>query len=92
MSPSVMDEAGLFEAPRLDRHPGPPDRQHYREKFVGQWHLVGADPMPRHQKPARQALLQGMTGVAGGGSGNLEMKAFQVPPEVATTGSLTASG
>src|SRR4051794_19757205 len=49
---------------------------------MGERHLVGAEPVPGQQQPTRQPLLEEVTSIAGGGLGDLEMKAFQVSPKM----------
>ena len=55
-----LDDPGLLQHARHQRHRGPRRPEHHREEFVAEMKLVAADAIAGHQQPAAASLLYGM--------------------------------
>src|SRR6266436_5859005 len=51
-------QTAAFESVQRLRDAGPADREHQRQEVVSERQRVDAQPVVRHQDPARQALVQ----------------------------------
>src|SRR3954447_3228505 len=75
---AITDQTHLLQPARRRRYPGPPHRQHHREKFLCERQLVRPDPVTRQQQPTGKALLKAVSAVAGGGLRDLLVEAVRV--------------
>ena len=67
VSAAVRDKARLSQDSHRHRHARPANSQHLGQEFLGQIEAVAADPILRHEQPARAALFDEVQPVAGGG-------------------------
>jgi hypothetical protein len=72
------DEPGLLEQPRRHGDTGAVDTEHHRQELLRHRELVTARPVMRHQQPARQALVERLVAIAGGGLRHLRLEGERV--------------
>ena len=72
------DEARLFQRLQRDRHAGTMGAEHQAEKLVREGELIAVDAIIRHEKPARQALLDLAAAVGERGCGGLSQEGMRV--------------
>src|SRR6185295_19031017 len=82
-SVTVTDQTRLMQGACRRCHPGPPDRQHHRKKFLSERQLIGADPVASQQQPTGKALLKAVRAVAGGGLRDLLVEAMRISGKIA---------
>jgi hypothetical protein len=64
MSVTVLDQTSLLQRAGGHGYSRPPDRQHHREEFLCERHLIRGDPVARQQQPSGAALLDAVSGIA----------------------------
>ena len=82
----VVMRARLFQRLQRDRHARTMRPEHQTEELVRERELIAVDAIIRHQKPARQALLDLAAAVGKRGRGGLEQERVRVAQHGAVEG------